>query len=100
MNFKFKQIYLIEGFKPVCIRIDVQYKIENDVQHYLWPVTIIAKGELTGCLDDSEKDFLPISNLKYFIITGAITVVVCVIGCLFHCFRLVAFIKMGKVSLK
>ena len=101
MNFKFKQIYLIEGFKPVCIQIDVDYTIQNDFQYYLWPVMILAKGELTSCSEDSEeKDFLPIKNLGFFITTGAVTVTVCVIGCFFHLFRLMTFFKIGKVSLK
>ena len=99
MDFKFKQIYLIEDFKPICIQIDAHYTIENDIQHYLWPVTILAKGELTSCSEDSvEKDFLPINNLGFFITVGAITVTVCVFGCLFHFVRLLTFLKIGKVS--
>lgn len=98
MNFKFKQVYLVEGFTPVCILIDAHYTIENDVQHYLWPVRILAKGALTGCLEDSEEDFLPVNNLAFFLTTGAITIVVCIIGCLFHFVRLTSFLKVGKVS--
>lgn len=98
MNLEFKQVYLIEGFKPLCINIDAHYTIENDVQHYLWPVRILAKGEMTSCLEDSEaEDFLPINNLAFFITTGVITIVVCVIGCLFHFVRLMTFFRIGKV---
>lgn len=98
MNLEFKQVYLIEGFKPLCINIDAHYTIENDVQHYLWPVRILAKGEVTSCLEDSEaEDFLPINNLAFFITTGVVTIVVCVIGCLFHFVRLMTFFRVGKV---
>lgn len=99
MTFKFKQVYLIEGFKPVCINIDAYYTIENNFQRYLWPVKVLAKGQLTSCLEDSEEDFLPINNLAYFIITGGVTIVVCLLGCLFHFVRLMTFLKIGKVSL-
>ena len=98
MEFKFKQIYIVEGFHPFCIQIDANYTIENNVQHYLWPVRILAKGQLTNCFDESEeKNFLPVSNLAFFVTAGAITIVVCVIGCLFHFIRLVTFLKMGRV---
>ena len=98
MNFKFKQVYLIEGFKPFCIQISADYTMENDIQHYLWPVRILVKGKLIGCDNESKENFLPINNLGFFINVGVITITVCVIGCIFHFTRLMTFLKVGKVS--
>ena len=99
MEFKFKQIYLLEGFKPVCLQIATYYAIQNDAQRYLWPVVILAKGELTNCDKESEENFLPFNNLGFFITAGVATFIVCLIGCLFHFIRLLAFLKVGMVSL-
>jgi len=101
MDFKFEETYLVEGHKPFCIQIEARYYMENDHQQYLWPVKIFVKGSLTGCGSDSdsEKYFLPVTNIGFFVTTAVITVGVCLVGFVFHSIRLLTFLKVGKVCL-
>ena len=98
MQFQFTHLYLIEGFKPLCLQVTTHYNINNDLQHYLWPLRVIAKAKLTLCDKPFKKiTFLPIKNLKAFILTGSLNMLVCVSGCMFHCIRLIMFCALGKV---
>lgn len=89
----------MEGHKPVCIQIETRYYMENDHQWHLWPVKIFVKGSLTGCGSDSdsEKHFLPVNNIGFFVTAAVITVGVCLVGFVFHSIRLLTFLKVGKV---
>lgn len=99
MEFQLKQLYLIEGLKPICIQVDVQYNVENGDQDYLWPVKILAKGRLTTCNKRLSKiKYLPIRHYHFFVSTGVLNVIVCAFGIILHCFKLLAFIVVGKVS--
>jgi len=98
MQFQFKHLYLIEGFKPICLQVTTHYNLENDIQRYLWPVRVISKGSLTLCDEPFKKiNYLPIKHLGIFIFTGTLNVLVCVFGCVFHFIRLVTFYAVGKV---
>ena len=98
MEFQLKQLYLIEGYKPICINIDASYSVENGDQEYLWPVRIFIKGRLTTCDETLGKiNYLPIRNLHKLVIIGALNGVTCVFGFILHCFKLLTFISIGKV---
>ena len=98
MEFQLKQLYLIEGYKPICINIDASYSVENGDQEYLWPVRIFVKGRLTTCDETLGKiNYLPIRNLHKLVIIGALNGVTCVFGFILHCFKLLTFISIGKV---
>ena len=48
IQFHFKQVYLVEGYKPICIQIEITVyynSIKNDFSHYLWPLGITAIRE-------------------------------------------------------
>jgi len=91
-------VYLVEGYKPICIQLIVHYSIENDFQHHLWPVRITVKGRLTNCSDPSNlRQFLPIENITLIASIGFVTVLVSAIGCVFHSVRIATFIRTGKV---
>jgi len=91
-------VYLVEGYKPICIQLTVHYSIENDFQHHLWPVRIIVKGQLTNCNDPStHRQFLPVKNIVLIALIGFVTVLVSAIGCAFHSARIATFIWTGKV---
>ena len=82
----------------MCLQVTTHYNINNDLQHYLWPLRVIAKAKLTPCSKPSEKiSFMPIKNLKVFVLTGSLNVLVCVSGCIFHFIRLIMFCALGKV---
>ena len=39
IQFHFKQVYLVERYKPICIQITVYYNsIKNDFNHYCGPL--------------------------------------------------------------
>ena len=98
MEFQLKQLYLIEGYRPICINIDASYSVENGDQEYLWPVRILIKGRLTMYNDTFGKiNYLPIRNLHKLIIIGTLNGVTCVFGLVLHCFKLLTFISIGKV---
>ena len=102
IQLQFNQVYLVEGYKPICMRLIVHYSIENDVQYYLWPIRIIAKGKLINCSEpsDGKQFFLPVRNIALSASLGIVMVVSCFIGCAFHSVRLFSFITTGKVCLK
>jgi len=95
-------VYLVEGYKPICIRVIVHYSIENNVQYYLWPVRIIAKGRLISCneLSNDKQFLLPVRNIVPRASIGILTVLSCFIGCVFHFIRVFTFIITGKVRMK
>ena len=98
MEFQLKQLYLIEGYRPICIYIDASYSVENGDQEYLWPVRILVKGRLAMCNETFGKiNYLPIRNLHKLIIIGTLNGVTCVFGFVLHCFKLLTFISIGKV---
>ena len=98
MQLQFNQVYLVEGYKPICMRLIIHYSIENDVQYYLWPIRITAKGKLINCSEPSDgKQFLPVRNIALSASFGIVTVVSCLIGCAFHSVRVFSFITTGKV---
>ena len=95
-----KQLYLIEGYKPICIHIDASYTVENNDQEYLWPVRIIVKGRLATCSETLGKiNYLPIKNLHVLIIIGTLNGLTCIFGFILHCFKLLTFISIGKVCM-
>ena len=97
MRFQFTHLYLIEGFKPVCLQVTTHYSLENHLQDYLWPVRVIAKARLTSCDEPFKISFLPIQHLGIFISIGALNILVCASGCIFHFIRLLKFYTVGKV---
>lgn len=98
MEFPLKQLYLIEGFKPICIQVDAQYTVENDDQDYLWPVRILVKGRLTMCDKElGEINYFPIQHYYFFLSSSILSVLVCIFGFTLHFFKSLAFISVGKV---
>ena len=98
MEFPLKQLYFVEGFKPICIQVDAHYTVENSDQNYLWPVRILVKGKLTMCDEAlSEINYLPIRHFNFFLSTAILNVLVCVFGFMLHFFKSLAFILVGKV---
>lgn len=98
MEFYFKQIYVIEGVRPICIHITVDYRIENDLQQYLWPVSILAHGKLSGCNNKTEQHFQPMNDISYFITIGALTGIFCTASCILRILNVLAFLTLGKVQ--
>ena len=100
MEFQLKQLYLIEGYKPTCIQVDAHYTVENSDQDYLWPVRILVKGRLTMCNETLGKiHYLPIKHFHFLLWTGVLNGLVCAFGFILHCFKLLAFILVGKVCM-
>ncbi|XP_065887997.1 uncharacterized protein [Dysidea avara] len=98
MQFHFKQVYLVEGYKPICIQLTVHYSIENDFHHHLWPLRIITKGKLIHCDGIfNSMHFLPIKNIAYLACAGVLTILVCFTGCVFHFVRIKTYIMTGKM---
>lgn len=97
MQFYFKQIYVIEGFRPICVHITADYRIENDYQQYLWPVRIIAQGRLSSCDNKTEQHFQPMNDIPYFVTIGGLTGLFCTASCVLHFLKLLEYFKLGKV---
>ena len=100
MRFQFTHLYLIEGFKPMCLQVTTFYDLENNLQDYLWPLTVIAKARLTSCSEPFRKtNFLPIRHQGIFVSIGILNTLVCSSGCVFHFVRLLKFYAVGKVCI-
>ena len=99
MEFYFEQIYVIEGFLPFCFHVTVDYRIENDLQQYLWPVSIIAHGRLSGCNNETVQHFQPMNDITYFITIGVLTGIFCTVSCILRILNVLEFFNLGKVQM-
>lgn len=99
MKFFFQQVYVIEGFRPICMHITTDYNIENDLQQYLWPVRILALGRLSSCNNETEQHFQPLNDIPYFITIGILTGIFCTTSCVLHLLEALGFFKLAKVSI-
>ena len=100
MEFKLEQLYWTEGYKPICIQVDVHYTIESGYQNYLWPVRLLVKGRLAMCDKEHSKiNYLPIKHFKFFLSISILNVLACMFGFILHFIKLLAFILAGKVRM-